>query len=537
MKLSQQQQKRVNDFIAEAKKLGVLEWVKKIKKEYPKAEVYLVGGAVRDALLKRKTKDYDFVVRGLPAKHLQNFLSQLGWVDLVGKGFGVFKFIPKNIKKDGEKLDALDIALPRTEYSIGMTGGYHDFKIQSDHRLPLADDLKRRDFTINALAIRIDDASGKFELVDEFSGLNDLNKKIIRTVGKPEERFREDYSRLLRAIRFTGQLGFAVENKTATVIKKMITHMNDKKKNNSSEYVVPRETVAKEILKTFLASPVKAFDLCDEFDIFKNLMPEILAMKGCQQPTNYHSEGDVWTHTRLGLEYLDSKLFSNQFKKSITKNTTAQEMVKYDSELILAVLLHDIAKPVVMKTPEKDGVKKIQYYDHDVVGGKMAQSICERLKFSAPDKIGAKAEMVNWLVAKHMMLVHGKIDQMKPTKIEKYFLSDFYPGENLLKLAFIDAVATVPAGRYKPVVKKDLNKWISMEGFLIALNRIRAIQKMAGQRKIKPKPFLNGQEIMQILKISAGKQVGEVLEILREAQLAGQIKNKKEAQNFIAKLV
>ncbi len=537
MELNQQQQKRISAFIVGAKKLGVLEWVKKLEKKYPKAEVYLVGGAVRDALLNRKTKDYDFVVRGLPAKQLQNFLSQLGWVDLVGKGFGVFKFIPKNIKKDGEKLDALDIALPRTEYSISMSGGYHDFKIQSDYKLALVEDLKRRDFTINALAVRVDRISGKFKLVDEFFGLDDLNKKIIRTVGKPEQRFREDYSRLLRAVRFACQLDFCIEDQTAAANKKMIKHLNDKKKNNPNEYVVPRETVAKEILKTFLASPVKAFDLCDEFGIFKNLMPEVLVMKGCQQPTNYHSEGDVWKHTRLCLEYLDSKLFNNQFKKSITKNADAQEINKYDSELILAVLLHDIAKPIVMKTPEKDGVKKIQYYDHDVIGGKVAQGICERLKFSAPDKIGAKAEMVNWLVAKHMMLVHGKIDQMRPVKIEKYFLSDFYPGENLLKLAFIDAVATVPAGRHKPIVKKDLDKWISMEGFLIAIERIRAIQKLAGQRKIKPKPFLGGQEIMQILKISAGKRVGEVLEILREAQLTGRVKNKKEALRFVLNLV
>jgi tRNA nucleotidyltransferase/poly(A) polymerase len=536
MELSKTNQKLLKDFLTGAEAAGVLDWAKKLMKEDPKAEIFLVGGAVRDCLLKKETKDFDFVVRGISAKKLEKFLSNLGSVDLVGKSFGVFKFVPREWKNKDIKLDALDIALPRTEKSILHSGAYRDFKIQSNYRLPIKDDLSRRDFTINAMAVKLNDIKN-FELIDEFNGLDDLKNKIIKTVGKPEERFQEDYSRMLRGIRISCQLNFELENKTKKAIKKLMTKINDKIENGNKkgEYIIAREIVAKEFLRSLFENPVRAFDLFDELNVFKALMPEILKMKKCPQPKNYHSEGSVWNHTKLCLKMLDSKLFQNRFKTPISlpiENKLAR-IKCYDSEVALAVLLHDIAKPTTFKWGVKNGKKKMQYYEHDALGGKMAEEICERLKFSAPEKFGIDAKNVRWLIEKHMLIVGGKVAEMRQTKLEKYFLSDFFPGERLLQVIFCDAIGTIPYGKKIPQKNSDLKKWISLEGFDIFLKRIKAIKKMAGNINVRPAPILNGREVMKILNLEPGKIIGEILESLREAQLNGKVKNQTQAVEFI----
>ena len=148
---------------------GLLEWTKNVYRRAG-AEIFLVGGAVRDIILKRHPiVDYDFVVRGWEINELEKILAGAGKVNLVGKRFGVFKFIPK-----GKKIsEPLDIALPRTELSLA-SGGYRDFKVKSKADLLIEEDLGRRDFTVNALAYELRSA----RLVDEFNGLRDLKNKI-----------------------------------------------------------------------------------------------------------------------------------------------------------------------------------------------------------------------------------------------------------------------------------------------------------------------------------------------------------------------
>src|SRR3989338_2922097 len=162
-----------------------LQFVPKILTKFPSATVYLVGGMVRDIALGRDSKDFDLVVTGVLARHLEAELAKMGTVDLVGKSFGVFKFVPKG----GDPHDPLDIALPRREHAFG-TGGYRDVNVQSDHRLPIADDLSRRDFTINAMALQL--LTGNFELdhrlVDPFGGMAALAAQKNRDAGQPDER-------------------------------------------------------------------------------------------------------------------------------------------------------------------------------------------------------------------------------------------------------------------------------------------------------------------------------------------------------------
>ena len=228
-------------------------------------EIFLVGGAVRDFILGRETKDYDFIVRGVPAPELELLLKKSGVVNLVGKTFGVFKFAPKKrltskqgleIKDEGYSiLEPFDIALPRTEHSLSMVGGYKDFEVQSDHKLPIEEDLKRRDFTVNAIALKIgikDKRLGIQDVVDPSDGLKDLELKIMRSVGEPEQRFKEDYSRILRGLRFACQLDFGIEAETKKAMKKLAPHLNDQK---DSEWIVPRETIGREVVKMFVLDP------------------------------------------------------------------------------------------------------------------------------------------------------------------------------------------------------------------------------------------------------------------------------------------
>ena len=481
-------------------------FIKKLLRLYPKAEIYLVGGVVRDLLLARESKDYDFIVAKVKIEELKIALEKMGRVDLVGKTFGVFKFTPKK----GE-IKNIDIALPRTEHGLG-TGGYRDFEVQADPNLPIEKDLARRDFTINAMAWDI--KNGK--LIDLYSSQDDLNKKIIKTVGKSENRFSEDYSRMLRGIRFACQLNFKIEEKTWQAIKKLISKINQEKtdEKGEKERVVPYEVIAKEILKALTANPAKALELLDQSKILKELMPELLKMKSCPQPENWHSEGDVWQHTLLSLE----KLHSEKFKKQFSENP------EVNSELILATIFHDAGKPYTIETPEEHGTERIQFYEHDRVGAELAEKICRRLKFSSFDEAQIDPEKISWLVKKHLLTVHGKVLEMKNKTIEKYFFNPNYPGLNLLKLIFADSLATVP-----PSGQPDLTTFHQL------FNRIQELKELGKEKKELPKPLLNGNEIIKEFNLKPGPQVGQLLDLLREEQLSQKIKTKKQALEFLKK--
>ncbi len=208
--------------------------------DHPTAELYLVGGMVRDLLMKRRVQDvdFDFVIRKMEPTKLEEWFAKLGTIDFVGKTFGVYKFN-----------QTIDIALPRTEQAHAETkGGYKEFDIQSNADLPIEDDLSRRDFTMNAMAINVQTG----ELIDLFGGVEDINKQIIRAVGDPNKRFEEDLSRMLRAIRFAAELHFTIEEKTFEAIKQHAKKI--------MEPIVPRETVGSELAKALARNPSGAID-------------------------------------------------------------------------------------------------------------------------------------------------------------------------------------------------------------------------------------------------------------------------------------
>ncbi len=489
---------RLRDFHQRMEQEASLSFVKELLTTFSDGEIYLVGGAVRDAALgQMKQKDYDFVVRNVAVENLEKFLEKRGDVVLVGKTFGVYKFMPHGFKLE----EPIDIALPRTEHSFGEGGGYRDFKVQSDPKMQIEKDLERRDFTINAMAWDL--KNGK--LIDPFSGMTDLEAKVIRAVGEPKERFREDYSRMLRALRFAAQFDFEIEEKTFGVLKEMMKHINDERqRGHKKERVVPHETIAKELLKAFWHNPIRAFDLYDESGATRELMSELLQMKNCPQPSNWHSEGDVWVHTRLALEKLQSEEFKKQFGKE-----------KPRAEVIMGVLFHDLGKPLTIKTPEKDGVDRIRFDEHDVVGGELAEKICRRLKLdSLPEGSPLRVEpsRVKQMISKHMLLIQGEIEAMRNSTIEKYFFNPNFPGQGLLQLTFVDALATIPKDG-----KPDLNNFYAMQ------KRIEKLKELVKERERLPAPILDGYEIMEHFGLKPGPRVGELIAVLREAQLSGEV--------------
>ena len=394
-------------------------FIKQLAKQFADADIFLVGGAVRDLLLGHATKDFDLVIRNVSKPQLEKFLSSRGKVNLVGKKFGVFKFVPK-----GWTGAEIDIALPRTEHSINGSGRYKDFKISSNAKLKIEDDLGRRDFTINALAFDLKNKN----LVDPYNGLTDLKKKNIKAVGDATTRFKEDYSRMLRAIRFSCQLDFTIEHQTWSAIKARSKNLTE---NISGKPIVPYEVVAKELNKSMVADPLRTIDLLDKSGALKLLMPELLKMKNCPQPAKWHSEGDCWIHTMMAIKNLYSPKFKTEFKNE-----------PVSPELIWATLFHDLGKPYTITRTDR-----IRFNNHDNVSAQKWRAIAERLKLSSA---GLDVERVEKTITKHMLPANVKSSTMKDVTIEKYFFNDNFPGQELMMLMFTDILATIPQKTRRP---------------------------------------------------------------------------------------
>lgn len=496
MTISKPVQKELDRILRAA---GVDLFVRTLSKKFPRGHVYLVGGMVRDLLLGRETKDVDLVLAGVPAKQLQQFLKTKGSVNLVGKTFGVFKFVPH-----GSRGQSIDIALPRTEHAFG-TGGYRDVKVKTNWKLPIEDDLSRRDFTMNALAY---DLQNK-KLVDPFDGLRDLKKKTIRAVRNPKERFKEDYSRMLRGLRFACQLGFRIEPKTWGALTTLMPRINARR---AGERVVPYEVIAKELLKAFTNDPPRALRLFDRAGAIKALIPELLKMKKCPQPKNYHSEGDVWQHTALALQVLTSSRFKKEFGE--TPN----------AEVVFATLFHDIAKPLTIIYPQKRS-DHLRFYGHDEKGAVVTRAVAERLKLSSykDGSIDVDAERLFHLVRYHLLLMSGDPKNMRATTIERHYLRNDLLGSELLMVQFADGSAALdPHGR------PGLGPYRTMKKHIQGLLNTKT--------KTLPPPLLNGNEIMRHRMIPPGPEVGKIIERLREAQLTGLVRTKAAALKFVERI-
>jgi len=307
--------------------------------------VYLVGGAVRDTLLENTVKDWDFTTPATPDEVEKAILNANKKPYLLGKKFGTIGFkleLEQNNEEKNQqsKFEYVEITTFRKE------------EYEENNRKPevvfvdkIQDDLARRDFTINSMAIK---NNGK--IIDEFGGLEDLKNGVIKAVGNPKIRFKEDPLRILRAVRFAASLGFEIEPNTWEKLCKMRFEL----------FKISKERWVLEIDKILsLENPEKlekGLDLLMESGIFGVIIPELILQKNYNQNSPYHNF-DLWTHT-----------------KKVVCNVPFEEL-----DLRWTALLHDIAKPFV-RTENKNGHSN--YINHDVLGSQMSLKISSYLKFS-----------------------------------------------------------------------------------------------------------------------------------------------------------
>lgn len=458
------------------------------------AELFVVGGSVRDAMLDNTVKDLDVVIRGMALEPLEAALRKIGRVDIVGRRFAVLKV---NCA-DGS---VIDVALPRTDASFG-TGRYRDVEVRADPTLPIERDLERRDFTINAMAWNVKDG----KLIDPFNGQQDLSQQLVRAVGSAADRFQEDATRILRAIRFAVQLNFTIEPATAAAIPDKLSLLNNPN-------VTPVEVIAKELVRAFTADPVRAFDLYHQHGITHALLPELEAMQGCAQPVEYHAEGDVWTHTRLALAALQSDEFHATFK------TQPSPM------LVITTLLHDIGKPPTQKTPERDGTDRIRFDRHAPVGAKIARDINTRLRL---DSAGIDSAQLVWSIEHHLDILN--LDAMRATTLERTYLQPPERGQLLQQLTWADGRAALD-----PEDKQHQRAFHQSKRFKQLQERLKEIQSR-GYARGASSPLLSGQDIMDALNLPAGPLIGKYIEQLRNAQLNGQVTTRAKALAWLKKL-
>ncbi len=453
-------------------------------------EVFVVGGAVRDTLLNLPVKDFDFIARGLPLDDLIKQLEKFGKVDLVGKRFGVIKFRPQKSEEQ------FDIALPRTERSLSFTGAYRDFAIQSDHTLPIEDDLARRDFTINAMAYNLRNQN----IIDPFFGQKDLEAQIIRTVGSAVTRFQEDYSRMLRAIRFSCKLNFALTEKIIQTIKKLGQHLNDQIEN---EWIVSRETLSQELLKALDANPIKCLTLLDQLHLLQLLLPEVGELKTCKQSPPYHLEGSAYSHILRSFEMTETTLYQNYFPNPLPVLSK------------VAIMLHDIGKPGVSSTDTKD---QIHFYGHAEKGAQLAGAICKRLHLGGTEYASFKCSDLSWLVKNHLFSIDDLNTPSPLTTLEELFFSERFPSQNLLHLMLADLLGSQ--------TEESINSIAPFEKLW------QRLQEMAPTGTL-PIPLVTGDDLISQLQFTPGPQIKAALLLAREAQLQKEITTKQEALDLI----
>jgi len=412
-------------------------------------EAYLVGGCVRDLFMGRKPKDWDITTNATPEEIIPLFPKTF-----YENEFGTVGVVNESVSD--ETLKIVEITPYRTESAY------------SDHRRPdrvefsesIDDDLKRRDFTINAVAYDAETA----ELVDPFHGVADLARKLIKTVGDPKERFFEDGLRIIRAVRFHVELKFTIDPDTEKAILE----------NKDILGKVSRERIRDEFIKIIMSpDPAQGLLILKKLGLLQYVIPELENAVGVEQ--NQAHAYDVWTHLLKTLQHSADK--------------------GYPLHVRLAALLHDIAKPETRRWD--DEAKQWTFYGHEVVGSHVTKKILENLKFSR-ETIDRVVNLVRW----HMFfsdtetITHSAVRRMV-ANVGKDNVWD------LINVRLCDRIGT---GRPKENPYR-LRKYQAM------IEEVMRDPISVGMLKI------NGIKIMEILNIPGGPKVGQILNALLEEVL------------------
>jgi len=407
---------------------------------------FLVGGCVRDFLLGFEPKDYDVATAATPAQVTALFNGS----NLVGAQFGVV------LVRDGSAQVEVATFRSDNDYQDGRRPSEVTFEQNPEQ------DALRRDFTVNALLL--DPERG--EVLDFVGGRADLEGGVIRAIGDPARRFREDHLRLLRAVRFAARLEFAIEPATFAAIWEHAGFIRD----------VSAERVRDEISRMLNGPhPRRAFELLDETGLLDQILPEVAAMKGVEQPVEFHPEGDVWQHTMLMLEGLEHP--------SVT--------------LAWGVLLHDVGKPGTFVR----AADRIRFNGHVEEGVRIARGILGRLRYSHEEIAQVLA-----LIANHMKF--KDVPQMKESTVKRFVRQPEF--EEHMALHRLDCLSSHGSlGNYE-FVKRKLQE--------------------TPPELLKPAPLISGEDL-----IGAGYKPGplfrKALQAVEEAQLNEEIHTRAEAMS------
>jgi poly(A) polymerase len=431
-------------------------------------QAYFVGGCVRDLLLGREPKDFDVATSARPEVILALFEKTFA----VGAQFGVV-LVVSPLPGGGEPGEAHEIV---TEVATFRSDGLY-----SDGRRPdtvqfahsAEEDVKRRDFTINGLLLdpeilaRTNDPEQA--TLDFVGGRKDLQDGIIRAIGDPRHRFTEDKLRMLRSVRFAARFRFALDPATVAAIRELAPAVGQ----------VSQERIRDELTRMLTEGQARrAFELLDATGLLNVVLPEVVQMKGVEQPPQFHPEGDVWSHTLLLLEQLPAGS---------------------SPELAWGALLHDVGKPATFRlAPDR-----IRFDGHVEVGIRIAREICRRMRFA-----NESSEQIISLIENHMRF--SDVERMKESTLKRFFrLSRF---SEHLALHKMDCLASHG----------------SLEYYRFAKERFENLPR----DEVRPRLLVNGNDLIDA-GYSPGPEFKKMLALAEDAQLEGRIRTRDEGLALI----
>ncbi len=415
-------------------------------------QAFLVGGCVRDVLLDRHPDDYDVATDATPDRVMSLFPNSLA----VGAQFGVI-LVPGDPRK-------VEVATFRAD--IGSADGRHPERVTFS--ASPQEDVQRRDFTINGLLMRHDTG----EVLDFVNGQADLRAGVIRAIGEPSLRFAEDKLRMLRAVRFSARFGFPIEPATFEAIRAHAKEIDQ----------VSAERIREELTKMLTEGAAKAaFELLDQAGLLQHILPEVSAMKGVDQPPQYHPEGDVWIHTLLMLKGLPAGA---------------------PTTLAWGTLLHDVGKPPTFRPISETG-DRIRFDGHVDAGVRLAEVLLRRLRFSNEDTAQILA-----LIANHMRF--GDVQRMKASTLKRFIRLPRF--DEHLALHRLDC--------------------LSSHRRLDAYDFVRRVLEETPASEIRPERLITGDDL-QALGYPPSPAFSAILRSVEDAQLEGVLKTKEDAVAFV----
>ena len=444
------------------------------------AKAIIVGGSVRDYFLKLPIKDYDIEVYGLEnLEELENILSEFGSVNMVGKSFGVLKFVHNR--------EEYDFSFPRTEAKVSE--GHKGFEVQTDGKMDFKMAAKRRDFTINAMGYDIEEKV----FLDPFIAQRDIESQILRHID--DDSFVEDPLRVYRAVQFCARFGFKLAEETKVLCKKMV--------ENGMLEELPHERVYGELKKLLLKAekPSMGFELMRELGML-HYFPELQAIIGVPQDPKWHPEGDVWVHTMMTLDAMANICRSG---------CPLPDNKKYKLRMMFAILCHDFGKASTTAFDEEKG--RLRAIGHEAAGVEPTKNFMYRLTDE-----------------------HDFIESLLPLVAYHLIPSQFY--KNGAKSNAIRRLATkVNIEELVIVAKADFLGRTSEDALTGVYEAGEWLLEKAKGLKVQNKALdnlLQGRDLIALgLKPSA--EFTKILDAVYALQLEGSICSKEDALNYVKK--